>query len=96
MLFKNPKLIKDRDELLRTGLHWASKRNLTEVTKILLDFGGDPKVIDSLEKNSIDYAKDNCYMRTLRLMNALVRGRLKPEKKKYDDPLYLDAIVKAP
>ena len=52
-----PKLVFSYDSLKMTGLHWAAKRNLIEIAKLLLRYNANPNTRDILNRTCLDIAR---------------------------------------
>lgn len=57
LLVKHPNLVFSCDSIGMTGLHWAAKRNLTVISKILIKYGSDIQKKDILNRSSLDIAR---------------------------------------
>ena len=55
----NSDLCNDRDKLNRTPIHWACRRGYDQLVQILVDYGADVSVKDSLGKTPVDMAIEN-------------------------------------
>lgn len=57
----NPNLVNDSDKLLRTPLHWATKRGYDKIVNILVDYGADVTLKDYKSRTCREIAVDKDY-----------------------------------
>ena len=69
LLIKEPGIIKSVDCLGMTGLHWAGKRNLVEIGKLLISFGTDIFQRDLLNRSCKDIAKKSKSREFVKMLN---------------------------
>ena len=56
ILRRNPEIVNERDSFAMTTLHWAAKRGLDHIAKMLLDFGAEVHCKDYLGRKPYEVA----------------------------------------